>query len=268
MTLPAGPCYALCMSPVVAALRRYPVKGLGAEPLERVTLIAGRALPSDRRWALAHRASTFNPASPAWLPKSAFVQYYNTPALAGIATRHDPDTTMLHLQAPDGTSAQGRLDRPADRVALAAFLLPYAGPTARGSLQIVEAVDGAGGHIAFTDARQPMVSILGLESVRELERAAGATVDAGRFRANLWVDGLPAWHEFDWEGHALGMGEAQLRVVAPITRCTAIEAGPSGTRDLPLLTALNREFRHQDCGVYAEVVQGGDISVGDLVVRV
>src|SRR5262245_8748738 len=192
------------MSAVVAALRRYPVKGLGAEPLDRITLVAGRALPGDRRWALAHRASTFDPKAPAWVPKAAFVQYHNTPALAGITTRHDPATTMLRLQALDGAAAEGRLDTPADRAALAAFLLPYAGSTARGALHIVEAADGTGAGFAFTDTRQPLVSILGLGSVRELEQASGAAVDPGRFRANLWVDELPAWSEFDWEGHVLG----------------------------------------------------------------
>ena len=35
----------------------------------------------------------------------------------------------------------------------------------------------------------------------------GAPVHPLRFRANLYVDGWPAWHEFDLLGQELAIGE-------------------------------------------------------------
>lgn len=267
MTPPTCPCYAICMPARVAAIYRYPVKGLGAEPLQSVALSHGRALPDDRRWALARGTVGVEPPAPGWAPKGAFVQCHNAPAMASISTGYEPTTTMIRLTAPDGSEVRGRLDTPSDHAALTAFLQAHAGAAARGTLRIIEAMDNQGGHIAFTDTHEPLVSILGLASVRGLESAVGVPVDARRFRANLWVDGLAAWHEFDWEGRTLRIGNAALRVVAPITRCAAIEAGTTGRRDLPLLAALERLLGHQDCGVYAQVIEPGDIRVGQEVLR-
>lgn len=41
----------------VAHIRRHPVKSHGSEPLAQVALTAGRTLPGDRRWAIAHEAA-------------------------------------------------------------------------------------------------------------------------------------------------------------------------------------------------------------------
>ena len=50
----------------VVQICRYPVKGLSAEDLERVMLTAGQCLPQDRRFALAHAATHFDPTRPEW----------------------------------------------------------------------------------------------------------------------------------------------------------------------------------------------------------
>lgn len=266
MTRLACPCYAPRMPGRVAGLFRYPVKGLGPQSLERVALATGRALPDDRRWALARVAGVADPGPVAWTPRGAFAQRHNTPALAAITTDYDTPTTALRLTAPDGTSRTGRLDTPAGRRMLTTFLADRLGLMAP-SLRLVDARGAQGEPIAFTDMPEPLVSLIGLASVRDLERAVGTAVDPARLRANLWVDDLPAWHEFDWEGRTLRIGSAILRVVAPITRCAAIDAGATGTRDLPLLATLRQRFRHEECGVYAEVMHGGDVQIGDAIDR-
>jgi uncharacterized protein YcbX len=40
------------MPQTIAAIYRYPVKGLSPEPLGRVALTPGRCLPQDRRFAI------------------------------------------------------------------------------------------------------------------------------------------------------------------------------------------------------------------------
>ena len=85
-----------------------------------------------------------------------------------------------------------------------------------------------------------------------------------RFRANLYLRGWPAWHEFDLLGQTLAIGEARLKVVKRTMRCAAINVDPdTAARDLNIPHTLMRRFGHADCGVYAEVVAGGAVADGD-----
>jgi uncharacterized protein YcbX len=88
-----------------------------------------------------------------------------------------------------------------------------------------------------------------------------------RFRANLYVSGWPAWHEFDLLGRTLAIGDARLKVVKRIVRCAAVNVDPeTAARDLNIPQTLMRRLGHADCGIYAEVVAGGAIGVGDAIV--
>ncbi len=59
---------------------------------------------------------------------------------------------------------------------------------------------------------------------------------------------------------------ARLRVISPITRCAATGVNPeTAQRDLDIVAALERSFGHINMGVYAEVLAGGEIAVGDAL---
>ncbi len=80
----------------------------------------------------------------------------------------------------------------------------------------------------------------------------------------LYLDDVPPWEEFTWIGRELAVGGARLRVVERIERCAATNVDPeTGARDRNLPLALRKGFGHADMGVYAEVVAGGDIAIGD-----
>jgi uncharacterized protein YcbX len=81
----------------------------------------------------------------------------------------------------------------------------------------------------------------------------------------VYVEGWPAWHEFDLLGQEIAIGEsARLKVVKRIVRCGATNVDPdTGTRDLTIPETLLRSFGHADCGVYAEVIETGEIAVGN-----
>lgn len=253
------------MSAVLTAILRYPIKGLSADPLQRVALVARQPVPGDRRWALAPGADSADDDGNGWRPRGRFAQRANAPGLASVRVAFVGDAGAVRLSAPDGGVASGDLDGPAGRAELARFLATHAGAVARNGLRLIAATDGDGRPVSFSDAPMPLVSILGLETLRDLSRAIDATVEPERLRANLHIDGLPAWHELGWEGRTLSIGGARLRVVERIVRCVAIDAGPYGARDLPLLAALRRRTGDDVCGVYAEVVDGGGIAVGDAV---
>ncbi len=54
-----------------------------------------------------------------------------------------------------------------------------------------------------------------------------APVHPLRFRANLYVEGWPAWHEFDLVDGMLAIGETRLKVVKRIVRCAAVNVDPT-----------------------------------------
>lgn len=59
----------------IAALKRYAVKGLDHDELERVDLQVGGGFPHDRAWALQYEdaSDAFEPTAPTWVHKAAFL---------------------------------------------------------------------------------------------------------------------------------------------------------------------------------------------------
>jgi uncharacterized protein YcbX len=68
-------------------------------------------------------------------------------------------------------------------------------------------------------------------------------------------------------GQDIAIGaQARAKVVKPLVRCAATNVEPAtGIRDLDIPPTLLRRLGHADCGVYAEVVTGGAIAMGDAV---
>jgi uncharacterized protein len=254
------------MVATIAAIYRYPVKGLSAEKMDRVALTPGECLPHDRRFALALGSTAFDPHRPEWLPKIRFVMLMRDEQLAQLQTRFDPNSGVLTIAQKGRVLLRERMTEPQGCRRIAGFFGDFLGDVVDRPLRVV----AAPGH-AFADARpkpnattQKYVSLINRASIAALEAAMGATVDRIRFRANVYFDGAPAWCEHDWIGAEIGLGPARLRVLSPITRCAATEVNPlTAERDLKIVAALERAFGHINMGVYAEVSAGGEIAVGD-----
>ena len=250
----------------IAAIYRYPVKGMSAEPMARVALAPGECLPQDRRFAIALASTRFDPTRPEWLAKTHFVMLMRDEKLAQLASRFDAQTGEFTIEHAGAVAVTARLTDPEGCRVVSRFVADFLGPAVEGPLRIVEAP----GH-AFADARKKpnattdkYVSLINLASIAALEPVVGSPVDPLRFRANVYFDGSPAWSELDWVGSAIELGGARLRVIAAITRCAATEVNPtSADRDLDIPAALQRNFGHNLMGIYAEVMAGGDIAIGD-----
>ena len=242
-------------------LYRYPVKGLTAEALEQVMLAPGETLPWDRAFALAQGNAPFDPAAPRWLAKTHFMCLMANARAALLRASFEAATGRLLIRAPDGSSIAEPALTEAGRARLGAWLAAFLGPEAHGVPQFHHVP----GH-SFSDLRTKVVSLINLASVADLARRAGAARHHLRFRANLYVSGAPAWGELDWVGQELLAGGARLRVVKRIPRCAATEVNPdTAERDAHPVAELRAAFGHHDLGVYAEVMEGGEIAVGDAV---
>lgn len=245
----------------VEKIYRYPVKGLTAEALEEVALTEGETLPHDRRFALAQGDAPFDEATPAWLQKRHFGCLMANARLALLHSAFDPKTGQLAIRGPDAPPLVANTRTDEGRTAIAAYLTAFLGEEARGQPRFVEAP----GH-AFTDVAQKCVSIIGLASVAALSEKAGIRLDPLRFRANVYVAGGAPWAEFDLLGQEIMLGRARLRVFKRIVRCPATEVNPeTAERDAKPPKLLREHFGHMDLGVYAEVIEGGRVAVGDAL---
>ena len=109
----------------------------------------------------------------------------------------------------------------------------------------------------------------------ELARHAGVPdVDSRRFRMLIEFSSSEPHLEDSWDGRLLEVGGAVLRGGGPVQRCAATTRDPdSGAVDLQTLRVIRNYRGQQDSvfglgsnfGVYADVVEPGTVSVGDLL---
>jgi uncharacterized protein YcbX len=246
----------------IARIYRYPVKGLSPEPLAETALAPGQTVPLDRAYAIENGPSGFDPAAPAYFPKQRFLMLMRNERLASLATRMEEGTHTLTIRQNGSTAVQGDLRTAPGRDAVEQFFAGFCSDELRGPPKILH---GAG-H-SFSDVARKVVSIINLASVAELADVIGAHVDPLRFRGNLYVEGWPAWQEFELLDQDLAIGNSvRLKVVKRIVRCAATNVDPAtGARDLTIPAALMRPYGHADCGIYAEVIAGGPIAAGDRI---
>lgn len=248
------------MSGVVEMLTRHPVKGFTPEHLQRVTLAPGAGFPWDRSFAVEDGPSGFDPEAPGHISKQKFTVLAKIPAVARVRTRFDDATQIFHAEAPGVAPIAAELSTNAGREAFAAWLTEVLRDDIRGPLRVLPA---PGAH-RFFDHPQGLVSLIDLESVRDIERRIGRPVDPLRFRANIYVSGWPAWSELVVENREIALGEARVRVFKSITRCAATHVDPdTGVGDIEMVETLYREYGHMLCGLYLHVEQGGDLKLGD-----
>jgi uncharacterized protein YcbX len=245
----------------IQAIYRYPVKGLSPQALARVALSPGQTLPADRLYAIENGPSGFDPDAPAYFPKQRFLMLMLNERLASLVTGYDEATHTLTIQWQGREAAAGDLRTKEGRLAIEAFFRRFMPDELRGPPKVL-----AGKDHSFSDVAKKVVSIINLASVAAVENAVGAPVHPLRFRGNVYVEGWPAWREFDLLGRDIGLGKARVKVVKRIVRCAATEVDPdTGIRDLAVPSTLMQTFGHADCGVYAEVTAGGEIAAGDPV---
>lgn len=246
----------------VAALHRYPVKGFSPERLAGVSLDRGAYVPGDRLFAIENGPSGFDAAEPRHQPKIRFLMLMRNEALARIRTRYDDATGTLHA-AVDGAQVEADLATPAGRLALEAFVRRVLPRELRGPPKVLVAPAG----FRFTDSRRGYVSIVNAASIAAVADMVGRPIDPLRFRANVLVEGPPAFAEHDLVGATLKTSSGlALAVTDRIVRCAATNVDPeTGARDLDIPATLMRRLGHADLGIYAKVVRSGALAPGDVL---
>jgi uncharacterized protein YcbX len=244
----------------IAALYRYPVKGFTPERLTCAQLSPDQPFPYDRVFAVEDGPSGFEAENPAHISKTRFAVLAKVAAVATAHTRFDETNGVLTAQAAGHADFSGPLTAEHGRAAFADWLTGVLGEAVEGPLRVIPA---PGGH-RFLDHPQGQVSVVNLASVRDLGARIGHALDPLRFRANLYVEGWPAWAENNWVGQTLALGKASAKVFKPIVRCAATGVDPAtAVRDIDLVKALFDHLGHAWCGVYVQVIRPGLVSADD-----
>jgi uncharacterized protein YcbX len=243
----------------IESLYRYPVKGLTPERLSATALTPGRCLPWDRAFALSHGDAKLDAANPAWISKVNFLCLAKNPEAARLRTQFDEEAGLLHIE--DLTASPFT---PEGQAVLATYLTAFLGPDARyGETGTAPRFHAVPSH-SFCDHKTQVISLIGLGSLRALEAAVGAARDKLRFRANIYIEGLEPWEEFSLLGKTLAIGSARLLVQERIDRCPATMVNPDTAEvDANPVKELRTHFGHIDMGVFAEVIEPGEIKPGD-----
>jgi uncharacterized protein YcbX len=245
----------------VSHLWRHPIKGHGVEPVASVGLAAGATMPWDRVWAIAHEAARAARGSDDWVPCANFSRGAKSPELMAIRARVDEAAGRVTLTHPRRGAISVDPDDAGDAARLVEWVRPFVGPGRAQPAFVVRA------RVGMTDSDFPSISLLNHASLAALGERLGLPLAMERFRGNVWLEGLEPFAEFDLVGREVRLGQARVRVRERITRCKATTVDPdTGASDADTLGGLQAGWGHQDFGVYAEVVTGGRVAVGDMAV--
>ncbi|MEV0609934.1 MOSC domain-containing protein [Polymorphospora rubra] len=219
----------------VDQLWRYPVKSVGGERLDAVT-VGAAGIDGDRRIAVRDERDevTWAGAVPALMRVRAVTTG------PGVAELILPDGQRFRSDAPD---AAGRLSA---AVGAAVTLAGHGPHRPEGAL-----------HVMSTTTLRSLAAAL-----------PDSAVDVSRFRPNLVLDGVPddgaaGYPEHGWIGRRIAIGTLRLRVTEPCDRCVMItKETPSVPHDRAVLRWVARELGNA-LGVYAAVETPGEVRVGD-----
>ena len=250
----------------VDTLTRYPVKGLSGQQLESVQLQPGQGFPCDRQFGFARPNSGFSPADPKPLPKTKFYMLARDSTLSLLTTAFNDKTGVLSISSPD---ASGQFDIATDtgKQEAGLFLKSYLSLPNEETPQLFEASPHKFTDVSVVSAEMMnAVSLINIDSVTEFSKAIDHDVDPGRFRGNIHVSGLPPFSELNMLDQQFAIGTARFKIVKRTKRCPATEVDlKTGERDIKVPKLLQENYGHMDMGVYADVLEGGVITPGDVV---
>ena len=231
----------------VEAIFRYPVKSMGGERLE-VAKMGWHGLDGDRR--LAFRRIDDRSGFP-WLSASQL------PDLLRFAPhrREDgaPGDLPTHVRTPEGE------EMPVFGEDLAAEV----GRRYRAPVEMMQLRQGI-----FDEAS---ISVIASETMREIGRLAGRSLDVRRFRPNVVVRLLRSvpFQEDEWVGGVLSFGEGDDAPAIAVTmrdvRCSMVNFDPDSAHPAPEVMKAVVRVHQNTAGIYGTVTRIGRLAVGQTI---
>ena len=249
------------MTALINQIWRHPVKSLGAENVNSLSIKKGKTLPGDRVWALTYENSRFDTLNPVWAPSQVFLRCSIAPLFAAVSTKINELEDTIQFSHPKLPNICLDLNDASQHKNFIDWVRPICPVNAPQPIGLCRVPDRG-----MTDTNYPSVSVNSISSLNDLSKIMSIKLHPRRFRGNIWIDGLKPWTELDWIGKIIRVGGAKMEVIEPIKRCNATKTNEkTGVRDADTLSALQENFGHKNFGVYCKVASSGSISVGDTV---
>ena len=231
----------------VEAIFRYPVKSMGGERLEAANL-GWHGLEGDRR--LAFRRLDDRGGIP-WLTASKL------PDLLLFAPQRRQDGAQgdlpTHIRTPNGE----------EMPIFGEDLATEVGRRYGSPVQMMHLKNGI-----FDDAT---VSVIASDTVHEIGRLSGRSLDVRRFRPNVVVRLLRSlpFQEDEWVGSVLSFGEGDDAPAITATmrdlRCSMVNLDPDSASLAPEVMKAIVRANQNNAGVYGAVTRVGRVAVGQPI---
>jgi len=243
-------------------LWQYPVKGFGGNQMPLAKLQQGSYFPNDRQFAISiGDEKTATASDGTWFRKAHFLQLMSHDLLAEYSCRYDdaanPKLELLHHGV---TCLSIDPAEPADCQRFEDFFFTLLGSKLRGKPRLMTMK-----HQAYSDQSTALISIASQASLDAFAQATNTKPDSRRFRINIIIDGGAPFAEEGLIGKTLRCGDALLLVKEPVGRCAAINVDPATAKRNPddYVRFMKAHFGHSNLGIFAEVINGGIIRLGD-----
>jgi len=231
----------------VEAIFRYPVKSMAGESIE-VANLGWYGLEGDRR--LAFRRIDDRSGMP-WLTASKLPDLLPfTPLPRQDVAQEDIPT---HVRTPDGIEMSVFGDDLAKEVGLR-----HGAPVQMMQLR----------HGIFDEAT---ISVIASDTVREIGRLAGHSLDVRRFRPNIVVRLLHSapFQEDGWLGRVLSFGAGDdapaINVTMRDERCSMVNIDPDSGSLTPQVMKTVVRANQNNAGIYGAVTRIGRLAVGQAM---
>ena len=224
----------------VAAIFRYPVKSMAAEPRDSIE-VGWHGLTGDRRWAFVRDG----------LERSGF---------PWLTIRERPD--MWHYQPRFSDDDQPEVS--------ATIVRTPSGEEFDVVDPALAAELGAGARV-IKQSRGIFdtfpLSLISTQTIASLSEMVGSELSMRRFRPNLVIDAVNGepFPEDQWVGAVLRVGEMTMRVDKRDKRCVTINVDPETTERNPAILRAVAQQRQACLGVYGSTVVPGGVALGDPV---
>jgi len=123
-------------------------------------------------------------------------------------------------------------------------------------------------HGIFDEAS---ISVIALDTVREIARLAGRSLDVRRFRPNVVVRLLRSvpFQEDEWLGGVLSFGEGDDAPAVAVTtrdeRCSMVNLDPDSASPAPEVIKAILRANQNHAGIYGAVTRIGRLAVGQTI---
>jgi uncharacterized protein YcbX len=238
----------------VEAIFRYPVKSMRGERLE-VANLGWHGLDGDRR--LAFRRMDDHSGFP-WLTASKLPELLLLAPQRGEGDASEDGgqgELPTHIRTPDGEEMPVFGEDLATEVGRR-----YGAPVQMMQMR----------HGIFDDAS---ISVIASDTVREIGRLAGRTLDVRRFRPNVVVRLLRSgpFLEDEWLGGVLSFGKKDdddapaITVTMRDVRCSMVNFDPDSASPAPEVLKAVVGANQNNAGVYGTVTRTGRLAVGQTI---